>query len=133
MTNLVPFKFKYFEQLQEILTSQKYADISNITMRTLPKIGYIALLNDQPIAAGFLRRLEPCYAQIDTLCSNAYFGSQIRHDGIKKVIDALLSEAKALNLEGIISLTEDAGVLKRAKDLGFHVIDQKVVALPLKP
>lgn len=118
--------------LLELLDSQKYLGINNITMRTLPKIGYIALLNNQPIAAGFLRRVEPCYAQLDTLCSNAYFGSQIRHEGIKKVVDELIADAKRLNLEGILASTKDSGVLKRAESIGFHVVPETLIALPLK-
>lgn len=114
-----------------MLTSQKYEGICNITMRTLPKIGYIATLNDQPVAAGFLRRLEPCFAQIDTLTSNAYFGSKIRHEGIKLVVDTLIEEAKSLKLQGIISHTADEGILQRAKDLGFHVVPQIIIALPI--
>lgn len=101
-------------------------------MKTLPKIGYIVLLNKQPIAAGFLRRVEPTFAQIDTLCSNAYFGSQIRHIGITKVVDALISDAKSLKLDGILALTEDEGTINRALSLGFHIVDQKVIGLPLK-
>lgn len=131
--NIFPFKFKYFNDLLELHRTQKYASIDTIKMRTLPKIGYIAYFGDHPVAAGFLRRLEPCYAQIDTLVSNAYFGSAIRHEGVKLVVDALITEAKRLKLEGLICHTSDVGVLKRATELGFNLIDQKIIALPLKP
>ena len=129
--SLVPFKHAYLEALLELHKSQKYTNICDINMQTLPRIGYICYLGDQPIAAGFLRRLEPCFAQIDTLVSNAYFGSKIRHMGLALVVQSLLDEAKHLKLEGIVSITNDEGVLKRAKDLGFHVVDMKVIALPL--
>lgn len=127
--DLFPFKFKHLDQLHEILESQKYLGMADIKMKTLPKIGYIAVMNKQPIAAGFLRRVEPSFAQIDTLCSNAYFGSQIRHIGITKVVDALIQDAKSLKLDGILALTMDEGTLKRALSIGFHVIDQKVIGL----
>lgn len=129
--SIIPFKFKYLPQLIELHKSQNYVDISCINMKTLPKIGYICLLNDQPIAAGFLRRLEPCFGQIDTLVSNGYFGAQIRHQGIKLVVDTLIEEAKRLKLKGIVSLTADTGILKRAESLGFRIIDQKVITLEL--
>lgn len=115
-----------------MLISNNYPDVMRIEMRTLPKIGYIALLNDQPIAAGFLRRLEPCYAQIDTLVSNKYFGSQMRHIGVQKVVDSLIQDAKDLKLEGLICHTSDEGILNRAKALGFHIVEQKIIALPFK-
>lgn len=112
--------------------SQNYLNMGSINMRTLPKTGFIALMGDQPIAAGFLRRLEPCYAQLDTLVSNAYFGSQIRHQGISLVVDTLIKEAKDLKLEGILALTSDHGTRERAEDLGFHVVDQFVIGISLE-
>lgn len=130
--NVIPFKFKHLPLLLEMHKSQGYLHLSDINMRTLPKTGYIALMNNQPIAAGFLRRLEPCYAQLDTLVSNAYFGSKIRHEGVKKVVDALLDEAKRLKLEGILAITTDEGILKRAKELGFHTLPQTLIGLPIK-
>jgi hypothetical protein len=106
--------------------------IEQISMKNLPKIGYIALLGAQPIACGFLRMVEGGFAQIDTLASNAHYGSQIRHEGVKQVVDSLVNESKRLKLRGIISLTKDVSTIGRAKALGFHVVDQTVIALPLK-
>lgn len=129
--SIYPFKYKYLEHLIDMLKSQQYLGISDITMRTLPKTGYIVMLNDQPIAAGFLRRVEPCYAQLDTLVSNAYLGSVVRHHGIQMVVDALLADAKRLKLEGIISFTSDQGILTRAESMGFHKVPQTIIALSL--
>lgn len=100
-------------------------------MKTLPKIGYIALLGGHPIAAGFLRRVEGGYGQIDCLTSNAHFGSLVRHQGIQKVVNSLINEAKDLKLKGIIAFSKDAGIVKRAEDIGFHVVEQTIIALPL--
>lgn len=130
--SLVPFKFSYLPLLFDMLKSQQYLDISHINMKTLPKIGYIALLGKNPVAAGFLRRVEGGYAQIDGLTSNSSFGGIIRHEGIRKVVDALISEAKDLKLKGIMGFTHDDGVLKRAKDLGFKTVDQTIIALSIK-
>ncbi len=120
------------KQLIDMLESQKYPDINNITKKTLPKIGYIAYTEEgMPIAAGFLRRLEPCYAHLDTLVSNAFAGSILRNEGIDKVVQMLLYDAKRLSLKGIIATTQDAGTLSRAKSIGFHVVPQTIIALPL--
>lgn len=89
-------------------------------------------MNKQPIAAGFLRRVEGGYAQIDTLVSNPYFGSKIRHEGIDKVVKSLIEDAKNLKLLGIIAFTSDNGVLSRASDMGFFTLDdQKLIGLRL--
>lgn len=129
---IYPFRFKHLKHLHELLESNQYEGVSLITMRTLPKLGYIIFLDKTPIAAGFLRRLEPCFAQIDTLCSNKYFGSLIRHTGVEMIVDTLIADAKRLKLEGLICHTKDAGVLKRAESLGFHVIPETIIGLPIK-
>ncbi len=129
--SLVPFSFKYLPMLYEMLKTQDYLDISHISMKTLPRIGYIALLNKQPIAAGFLRRVEGGYAQLDGLTSNAYLGSIIRHEGINKVVQALINESKDLKLHGIIAITKDQSVVKRAKELKFQVIEDTLITLRL--
>lgn len=112
--------------------SQQYEKINTINYKTLPKIGVITYINDMPVAAGFLRRVEPCYAQIDTLVSNAYCGALIRNEGITKVVDYLINEAKRLKLSGIICHTQDKGTLLRAKTLGFHVVPETIIALSLE-
>ncbi len=102
-------------------------------MKTLPKIGYIALMNNQPIAAGFLRKVEGnIVAQLDCLTSNPYFGSQIRHEGISKVVDRLIEDAKDMKLQGIIAFTRDNGILARAKAIGFNVVSSTIISLTLK-
>jgi len=129
--SIVPFKFKYLPLLLEMLKDREFLAISTVNMQTLPKIGYIALLNKQPIAAGFLRRVEGGYAQLDTLVSNPYYGSLIRHEGIDKVVKALIEDSKDLKLHGIIAFSEDSGVLSRARSMGFHEINQSLIALKL--
>lgn len=131
MVNITPFKFKHMPLLIDMHESQKYNDIKSIEYKTLPKIGYIATLGGQPIAAAFLRRVEPCYAQIDTLVSNAYAGAILRNDGIAKIIDQLISDAKRLKLKGIIAHTHDKQTLERAHALGFIIVPQTIIALPL--
>jgi len=129
---IVPFRFKYLKALHDILDSNQYLNMSDVNMKTLPKIGYIALRNNYPVAAGFLRRVEGGYAQLDTLTSNALFGSQIRHEGILKVVDALLDEAKVLKLRGIIAFTHDKGILKRAESLGFKEFSHTLIGLRIE-
>ena len=93
--------------------------ISSEFAKYLPKIGYITMLNDQPIAAGFLRRMEGPYAQLENLISNPYFGSQVRHNGITLVVQALLDEAKSLKLKGVWAFTTDESIIRRSKTVGF--------------
>lgn len=130
--NLISFRYKYLKSLHDLLESNDYIGISEVTMKTLPKIGYIATMNGHPIAAGFLRRVEGGYAQFDTLTSNKYMGSIVRHAGIEKVVDALIQDAKDLQLRGIIAFSSDSGVLSRAAEKGFvNLNTQKLLGLKL--
>lgn len=119
--SVTPFKFKHYDMLLSMLKDQKCTWQSIISYKTLPKIGYIALLDNQPIATGFLRKVEGGYAQLDTFATNPYFGSQIRHIGIELVWQELLKEIKILDLLGVIAITEDLGILSRAQQHGFSI------------
>lgn len=129
--NLVPFKFQYFEMLLDMHKRRQYEGLPFITMKTLPKIGYICLLGQEPIAAGFLRRVEGGYGQLDTLVSSPHFGSKIRHVAISKVVEALLEDARTLRLEGIIAFSKDEGVLSRAESIGFKRLSDSLIGLSL--
>jgi hypothetical protein len=130
--SIVPFRYKYLPALLEMLNSQKYLGISTVNMKTLPKIGYMVLLRNYPVAAGFLRRVEGGYAQMDGLTSNPMFGSLIRHEAINLVVNSLISDAKDLKLQGILAFTGDKSVIKRSEDIGFRVIEQTLIVLSLK-
>lgn len=127
---VIPFKYTHLPLLLEMLEDNHTSWATKVSMKSLPKIGYIALLNKTPVAAGFLRRVE-CdeVAQIDCLTSNPWFGSIIRHAAITEVVNRLITDAKLLKLQGIIAFTKDAGVLSRAKELGFKTIDESLIVL----
>lgn len=129
---VLPFKFKHYPMLLDMLEAQKYPDLSNAAYKTLPKIGYIALIDNNPIAAGFLRRVEGnVMAQLDGLTSNPYFGSIIRHQGITKIVNQLIEDAKQLKLKGIYAMTQDCAVRVRAEAIGFKKIDHSVIVLSI--
>jgi len=126
-----PFKVsKHLELLQEMLHSQQYD--SPILGSSIPKIGYIAMLGDQPLAAGFLRRVEcDVVAQIDGLTSNKAFGSILRHKAIDMVVDQLILEAKSMKIQGIIAFTKEISVINRAKQRNFSVLSEIVISCTL--
>lgn len=127
--SIVPFKYKHYDMLIDMLTAQKYKGISYITFKSLPKIGYIALRKGTPVAAGFLRRLEGNMAHFDGLTTNPFLGSIIRNQGISSIVNTLINEAKSIGLDGIVATTNDESVLKRAESLGFTLVPQKIIAL----
>ena len=78
-------------------------------------------MNNHPIAAGFLRRVEGGYAQLDTLTSNKHLGSIVRHQGITIIVNTLIQYAKDLQLRGIIAFNSDCSILRRSEELGFDL------------
>jgi hypothetical protein len=129
MINCVPFKFKHFELIKDMLESQKCEWINAVSFKTLPKTGYIALQNNEPIAAGFLRLVEGGYGQLDTFVSNPYLGSKIRHEAIEMVTDNLLAAAKEAELLGIIAVSKDQSIIDRALQKGFKIIPQTLLGI----
>lgn len=131
MIAVFDFEQKHMSLLHEMLESQDYMGISDITYETLPQLGFIAIQSSIPVAAGFLRIVEGGYAQIDTLTTNAKFKSKSRHEALSKVVEELIEAAKILELKGILAFTKDEGILKRAESLGFHTVPQTIIALSL--
>lgn len=113
------------ESQESILTNQLQPD-------HLPEVGFYAYNSAIPIAMGFLRKVEGGYGMIDTLVTNGDLPSETRHLGIQLVVDTIIEAAKTLKLKGIISLSSDTGVINRAISIGFHVVPQTAIALPIK-
>lgn len=131
MVEVMDYSPNMFKTVQSLLLSQNYVGFDAITPEGLPKCGFVARCDSGPIAVGFLRMVEGGYAQLDTLVSNAEMSSGLRHEGISMVVTELIERAKQLKLKGIIAFTEDHGVLARAAHLGFKLVPQTIISLPL--
>lgn len=126
------FKAEHLPALISMLEDQGSDDIDDHTMVKLPKIGYMAFIDEEPIAAGFLRQVEGnIVAQIDNLTTNPYFGSEIRHQALCMVLNQLVEDAKSLKVKGIISFTLDKSIIMRAEAMGFHLAGHSIIALRL--
>ena len=126
-------KLEHFEDLVAMHVAQGSSDANILKPKTLPQIGYIAFNDElEPLSAGFLRRVEGGYGQIDTLVSNPKFSSVIRHNALAAVVDALLHRARQLELEGIVSYTRDRSVISRALACGFQLLPHAVISFDLK-
>lgn len=130
MIEVAEYQKDYFDILTAMHESQS-ATTTFLDQETLPKIGYIASDSATHVAIGFLRMIEGGFGQIDTLVTNADLPGETRHLGVTAVVDKLIEVAKHLKLKGIISLTVDNGVLSRAEAIGFKVVPETVIVLPL--
>jgi hypothetical protein len=128
---ILEFKHKHYGMLLSMLDDRETEWIQHISYKTLPKIGYIVVFGKHPIAAGFLRRLEGGYGQLDTFVTSPHFGSMFRDGALNLIVDRLLDDAKSLDLLGIMAITKDEGIISRAKERGFNTIPQVLLGLDL--
>lgn len=97
----------------------------------LPEVGFIAFERDEPIAAAFLRRVEPNHAQLDGLITNTLSQSALRHEAIDLVVTACIEKAKELKIKQILAFSIDEGTLKRSEKHRFVKLPHTVIALTL--
>lgn len=114
-----------------MLDTQKCPWKQHTSYKTLPRTGYIVLMNDKPLAAGFLRRVEGGYGQLDTFATNPYLGSKLRNEAINLIVDQLMEEAKRLKLHGLLAFTHDKGILSRASHRGFNATGETLLVLKI--
>jgi hypothetical protein len=54
------------------------------------------------------------------------------YQAIDMIVDQLIIEAKALEIQGLMAFTHDEGVLKRAKSRGFNILGEKLISISFK-
>lgn len=131
MVNVTRYQTGFFDHIVALHESQESSLARTLQPDMLPLIGYVAYEGSVMIAAGFLRTVEGGYGQIDTLVTNGNCTSSMRHEGVSKIVDSIIQKAKSMKLHGLICLTSDEGVLKRAYELGFHNTAQTAIGLNL--
>lgn len=96
-----------------------------------PEVGYIVSDTQGPIAAGFLRKVEGGYAQIDGLTSNPERAGADRHQAIDMVAESLITTAKSLGIAGLMVLTKDESTIMRSERHGFRKLPYTLLAVDL--
>jgi N-acetylglutamate synthase-like GNAT family acetyltransferase len=116
----------HLDLLNNLLTKRNHAVQSEV-----PKIGYVAMHNDDMIAVAFLRMVEGGFAQLDGLASNPDYSGTIRHEAQDLVIDKCLKHAKSLGINHIYAFTSNIAPLTRSFRHGFVELPHLVVAIDL--
>lgn len=124
---ILPFQEHHLKDLHYMHLTQK-SDSQHIKSDILPQIGLIVYGDCKPMCAGFVRFLEPCFGQIDSLVSNADLSSETRHKALDYLVNRLIHASKEKGLKGLVCHTKDEGILKRAESIGFHVVNEKIIA-----
>lgn len=97
----------------------------------MPEHGFVAYDEGQPVAAGFLRRVEGNYALVDSLVTNPDAPGVVRNQAIDMVVKHLLFKAKRLGLKHLIAFSVDTNTLMRSERHGFVRIPHAVIIADL--
>ena len=97
-----------------------------------PTIGMIALVNNRPVAVGFIRLAEGGLGIFDGLCTNPDCGPMLRNNCLNKLVEALIKEAKNWEVATILAWSSDKNTLTRSEKFGFRKIPDSVIYLNLK-
>lgn len=99
----------------------------------LPEIGFIAFDAQEPIAVGFLRKMEGPYAMIDSFISNPLVLSMMtRVHAIDLITQELIQKAKQLEIRHLMAFCEYTGTLKRSYRHGFKKLSCAMIGLSLE-
>lgn len=86
---------------------------------TVPRIGFIAYQEDEPVALCFLRLCEGRFGIVDGLTSNPQLEGSVRHVGLDMVVRAVIAKAEEIGMENLLAWSVDKGTLERAERHGF--------------
>jgi hypothetical protein len=131
LVELLRYHPSLYSDLLGMHSMRKNIMAATMTIENTPACGWVAYSDKNPIAAGFLRRVEGGYGQFDTFVSNPSIPSAIRHFALTSITENLLNDAKSLGLSGIVSYIQDKSIIKRAEAIGFRRLPHAVFALPL--
>ena len=121
-----------FEDLKKLHALQESSSTAFLSVETLPKIGFMVQYDAQPVAFGFLRRLEGGYAQFDTFVTDPKASPEHRNEALNLLTEKLINEAKVLELRGVYAISSDVSVIRRAVETGFVLLPQYIVGLSLR-
>lgn len=98
----------------------------------VPKVGFVATVDEKPVAMGFIRDVEGNLCMLDGLITDPTQLPEVRNKAIDSVVKKLIDTAKELNYMGMIALTVEETVIKRSLRHNFIVTNQAVIALDLR-
>lgn len=101
----------------------------------LPRIGFIVMDGLNPVAMGFIRRIEKFdTAMIDSFVSHPSAPDNIRKTALHLLTKTLIKKAKSLGIKKLIAISKHKNTLKQAQSLyGFEVLPSEydVIGLDL--
>lgn len=101
-------------------------------IQDLPRIGYIVLDGENPVAAGFLRQCEGNYGVLDSFITDPTAPPEDRDKAMDLLMNRLINHSKKAGIKQLIGFTVDQFTLSRAKKFGMCATPFTTLVLPLK-
>lgn len=99
-----------FKTIRSWMRSRQMCDIGE---DQLPRLGYVASWDNEPVAALFLRRCEGELCSFDSLITDPSAPSAIRDVVLDRLIGYCIDKAREFNFRGIISYSLDNNTKER--------------------
>ena len=100
-------------------------------LEELPEVGFMAYVDAEPVAAGFLRQISPVTAMLDSYITDPHMEGGKRHAALDALGKTLVDFARDIGIEKVLALTEHASIETRAHKLGFQSTSQRVLVMNL--
>ena len=127
LVNVINYDHEEHEYLLEFIAAKNGITSNGIIPS---KIGFIGIVDNYPIAFGFLRDVDGQYGIIEGIMTDPDRSPARRHHALSAVINFLIDESKSLKHKLILAWTKEESILKRADDLGFNILQEhKLITL----
>ena len=95
----------------------------------LPKLGYVAIYENEMVAIGFLRLCEGNFAMTDSFTLSPYVKSlKLKAQAFDAITAKLIDVAKDLKISYLLAYTVKQGVIKRSTKIhGFQKVDHTLL------
>jgi len=123
---------KYNKAWNPLLKSWLSARDQDTGTDELPEIGYLAMCDNLPVAAGFVRRCEGGYGILDSFVTNPDAPSEIRNEALDLLASRLIEVAKNSNIKKLLASSLDKNTIERSIRFGFKALPHTLLGLKIE-
>jgi len=127
---MVIFKYNKSEHKDAMVYLLKLRELGSFLIESLPKRGWIAFKDGDPVGAIFLRSGEG-FGMIDSLITNPSFSSEDRHIAIEFLMNKLIKQAKQMKFTKLIALSSDKSAIMRSERYHFFLLPHRLMVSEL--
>lgn len=92
----------------------------------MPPTGFVVLMNEHPVCAGFLTMTDANVCVLGHLVSDPRVAGEYRHGAMDYLMNCLIAKAKASDMKMVFASTNLSGLQERYQKHGFQLTDEKI-------